>query len=161
MTLSLANCSWEGGTIDKPFGGLFLEVEGVFMPAPNGLSEVLRLPSGSVGLAVFCNLDSMICLCWSRTEMLLCNCCCIVGSCVWKPGERHARPTSCITSPELSLAVKGAEGLADCAAWFCDVLDDRSSLRGLWREVAGTSGEDGGSFFTTILGGAWRDLYMV
>lgn len=62
MTLSLANCSWDGGTMDKPLGGLFFDVEGVFSPPPNGLSEVL-LPSGSVGFAVFCNRDSMICLC--------------------------------------------------------------------------------------------------
>lgn len=33
------------------------------------------------------------------------------------------------------------------------VLDVRSSLRGRWRELADTSGEDGGSFFTMILGG--------
>ena len=79
MTRSLANCSWEGGTMDNPFGGLFFEVDGVFMAAPKGLSEVL-LPSGSVGLAVFCSRDSMMCLCWSRTDMLLCSCCCMVGS---------------------------------------------------------------------------------
>lgn len=62
MTLSLANCSWDGGTIDKPFGGRFFDVEGVFKPPPKELSELL-LPSGSVGLAVFCNRDSMMCLC--------------------------------------------------------------------------------------------------
>ena len=48
--------------MDKPLGGLFFDVEGVFKPPPNGLSEV-PLPSGSVGFAVFCNRDSMICLC--------------------------------------------------------------------------------------------------
>lgn len=117
MTRSLANCSCDGGTIDKPFGGLFLDVDGVFIAPPNGLSDVL-LPSGSVGFAVFCNRDSMICLCWSRTDMLLCNCCCMVGSCVWKPGERHARPTSTIARPPLSLAVSGAEGRDDIAAWL-------------------------------------------
>ena len=48
--------------MDKPLGGLFFDVEGVFKPPPNGLSKV-PLPSGSVGFAVFCNLDSMMCLC--------------------------------------------------------------------------------------------------
>ena len=62
MTLSLANCSWDGGIMDKPFGGLFFDVEGVFKPPPNGLSDVF-LPSGSVGFAVFCKRDSMMCRC--------------------------------------------------------------------------------------------------
>ena len=62
MTRSLANCSCEGGTIDSPFGGLFFEVDGVFIAPPNGLSVVFR-PSGSVGFAVFCSRDSMICRC--------------------------------------------------------------------------------------------------
>lgn len=48
--------------MDKPLGGLFFDVEGVFNPPPNGLSTVL-LPSESVGLAFFCNRDSMMCLC--------------------------------------------------------------------------------------------------
>lgn len=39
-----------------------------------------------------------------------------------------------------------------------DVFFDRSSFRGLCRDV-GMSGEDGGSFFTIILGGTpFRDL---
>lgn len=63
--------------------------------------------------------------------------------------------------PPLSRAVRGAEGLDDIAAWLWDVLDDKSSFRGLCLEVAGTSGEAGGSFFTMIFGGPCLDLYIV
>jgi hypothetical protein len=42
---------------------------------------------------------------------------------------------------------------------FVDVFLERSSFRGLCREV-GKSGEDGGSFFTIIFGGApFRDKF--
>lgn len=44
-----------------------------------------------------------------------------------------------------------ADGL-EVPAFVVDVFFDKSSLRGLWREV-GRSGEEGGSFFTIILGG--------
>ena len=161
MTLSFWNCSADGGMIDRPAGGLFLDVEGVFRPPPKAMCSELLVPSGSMGFAVFCSLDSMICLCWSRTEMLLCSCSRIVGSWVWKPGDRHAKPTSCIARPPLSLAVKGAEGRDDTAPCPDEVLDDRSNFRGLCLEVAGTSGEPGGSFFTIIFGGPCRDLYVV
>ena len=93
--------------------------------------------------------------------MLLCNCCCIVGSWVWKPGDRQASPTSTMARPPLSLAVKGADGFDDMAAWLWEVLDDKSSFLGLCLEVAGTSGDAGGSFFTMILGGPCLALYMV
>ncbi len=63
--------------------------------------------------------------------------------------------------PPLSLAVKGADGLDDIATWLCDVLEDRSNFRGLCLEVTGTSGEEGGSFLTMILGGPCLDLDMV
>lgn len=97
-----------------------------------------------------------MCLCWSRTEILRCSCSRIVGSWVWKPGDKHAIPTSCIARPLLSLAVKGAEGRDDCVGWLWEVLD-KSNLRGRCREVLGTSGEDGGSFLTIILGGPCLD----
>lgn len=41
------------------------------------------------------------------------------------------------------------------------MLDDRSSFRGLCRDVTGTSGEDGGSFFTMIFGGPCLALRLV
>ena len=48
----------------------------------------------SPGLAVCCNRISIRCLCCSRTERLRCNCSRMFGSCVTKPGERQASPTS-------------------------------------------------------------------
>ena len=80
----------------------------------------------------------------------------MLGSCVWKPGDRHAKPTSCIPrlALALSLAVNGADGLEDIPAWaLLGVLDVRSNLLGRCRAVAGTSGEGGGSFLTIIFGG--------
>ena len=85
--------------------------------------------------------------------MLRWSCSRIVGSWVWKPGERHANPTSCIASPPLSLAVSGADGRDDIEPWVWDVLVERSSFRGRCRELAGTSGEEVSSFFTMIFGG--------
>lgn len=128
-----------------------MDVPGVFAEnPPNSLSLALSI-GASPGFAVCCSLDSMMCLCCSRTEMLRCNCSLIVGSCVTNPGERHASPMSVTPSPEsIPLDVKPpAEGLA--LLW--DVFLERSSFRGRWREV-GRSGEEGGSFFTIILGGA-------
>lgn len=101
--------------------------------------------------------------CWSRTLIDRCNCCCIVGSWVLKPGERHARPTSCMTRalpalpPALSLLVNGAEGLpAPPVVWLL-----RSRRRGRCREV-GIEG-DVGSFLTITLGmwGVWLLLGWV
>jgi hypothetical protein len=54
--------------------------------------------------------------------------------------------------PSAALAVNGADGL-EFMPLAPGVLDVRSSLRGRCLDVAGTSGEEGGSFFTTILGG--------
>ena len=81
----------------------------------------------------------------------------MLGSCVWKPGERQAIPTSCI--PSDALAVNGAEGLEFIPEELFGVLEVRSSFRGRCRE-AGTSGDEGGSFFTMILGG-WPDLTLI
>lgn len=69
---------------------------------------------------------------------------------MWNPGDRHARPTSCMAKPALSLPVRGAEGRALRVAELTDMLLDRSSRRGRWRE-AGMSGDEG-SFLTTIFG---------
>lgn len=73
----------------------------------------------------------------------------MAGSWVWNPGDRQARPTSCMISPALSLPVRGPEGRALKAPEECTLLE-RSRRRGRWRE-AGISGESG-SFLTTILG---------
>lgn len=80
MTRSFANCSCEGGTIDKPGGGLFFDVNGVFKLSRKGLGSDGRDASASGGLVPFCRRSSMMCLCWSRTEMLRCNCSLMVGS---------------------------------------------------------------------------------
>lgn len=78
----------------NPGGAFLLDVPGVFAGNPlNSLSLALSI-GASPGFAVCCNRDSMICLCCSRTDKLRCNCSRIVGSCVTKPGERHANPTS-------------------------------------------------------------------
>ena len=75
----------------------------------------------------------------------------MVGSWVWKPGERTAIPASCIAIP--SLAVSGvADGLDESPAGAAAMLVDRSSFRGRCRELFGREGEEGGSFFTIILG---------
>jgi hypothetical protein len=149
MTLSFANCSCEGATIMRPGGAFLLVVAGVFMPPGPASSLSLALSIGaSPGFAVCSNLDSMICLCCSRTEILRCNCSLIVGSCVTNPGERQAKPTSWIPSP-LSLEVSGCP--RDPNGFELDEFLDKSNLRGLCRGV-GRSGEEG-SFFTIILGG--------
>lgn len=160
MTLSSANCSWDGATMLRPGGAFLLEVPGVFAGnPPNSLSLALSI-GASPGLADCCNRDSMICLCCSRTDKLRCNCSRIVGSCVTKPGERHANPTSWIPSPLLSAPLPVnwlADGLP-VPGLALEVFFVRSSFRGLWREDAVISGEDG-SFLTIILGGApFRDL---
>lgn len=69
MTRSLANCEADGGTIDKPGGGRFLDEDGV-LREPNRFDSEGLMPSGPSPLAVFCRRDSIIDLCWSLTEML-------------------------------------------------------------------------------------------
>lgn len=159
MTLSLANCSADGALIDKPGGGPFrLEVVGVRVCTPKSVVSCVLAPPSLVscelpGLTPFC-LASMICLCWSRTSRLLCSCSLIAGSCVWKPGDRQARPTSWIARPAESRAVKGAEGRAVCGPRAPGVLEERSSLFGRGRADC-MLGEPG-SFLTFIIGGPLR-----
>jgi hypothetical protein len=75
----------------------------------------------------------------------------MVGSWVWKPGERTAIPASCNAIP--SLAVSGvADGLDERPAGAAAIFVERSSFRGRCRELLGRDGDDGGSFLTTILG---------
>lgn len=157
MTLSCWNCSAEGALIDKPGGGPFLrEVVGVRVCTPKRVvSCVLAPPSvfstELLGLTPFC-LASMICLCWSRTSRLLCSCSRMAGSCVWKPGDRQARPTSWIARPAESRAVRGADGRAVCGPRAPGVLEERSSLLGRGRADC-MLGEPG-SFLTLIIGGS-------
>lgn len=138
MTRSLANCDAEGGMMERPGGGLFLEVFG----APKGLGSVDLPVSGPSPLADFCNRDSMIDRCWSRTEMLRWSCSLIAGSWVWKPGDKQASPTSCIARP--SRPVNGPREVC-----VLDVME-RSSLRGRWRVPDCRLGEAGGSFLIEI-----------
>lgn len=157
MTLSCWNCSAEGALIDKPGGGPFRrEVVGVRVCTPKRVvSCVLAPPSvfstELLGLTPFC-LASMICLCWSRTSRLLCSCSRMAGSCVWKPGDRQARPTSWIARPAESRAVRGADGRAVCGPRAPGVLEERSSLLGRGRADC-MLGEPG-SFLTLIIGGS-------
>ena len=156
MTLSCWNCSAEGALIDRPGGGPFRrEVVGVRVCTPKRVvSCVLAPPSvfstELLGLTPFC-LASMICLCWSRTSRLLCSCSRMAGSCVWKPGDRQARPTSWIARPAESRAVRGADGRAVCGPRAPGVLEERSSLLGRGRADC-MLGEPG-SFLTLIIGG--------
>jgi hypothetical protein len=100
----------------------------------------------------------MIDRCWSRTEILRCSCSLIVGSCVWKPGDKHARPTSCIT--KLSLPVNGVTESRELTAGGADVvLVFKSSFRGRCLELLCRDGDGGGSFLTT--GFEFRDLYAI
>lgn len=143
MTLSFAKRSAAGGTIDKPAGGgRFLDIEG---PRAKGFGFSMALADSDVPspFADLSNLDSIIDRCWSLTEMLLCNCSLIVGSWVWKPGDRHAIPTSCIEAPADGLELSGAGTF---------VVVFKSSFLGLWRAFGAREGEDGGSFFTIIFG---------
>jgi hypothetical protein len=149
MTRSLANCSADGAAIDSPGGGPFLrEVMGVFVGLSNTLSASPLPP-----VFPFC-LFSINLLCCSLMFIALSICSLIVGSCVLKPGERHATPTSCRRSPALSLDVSGpADGRAESApagAPF-DMLElERLSRLGRCRPV-GRSG-DVGSFLTMTFG---------
>lgn len=78
----------------------------------------------------------------------------MVGSWVWKPGDRQARPTS------WRLAEPWPEGRAVRAPdeWTMLWLAERLRRWGRCRVVVvGMSGEEG-SFLTTILGAGPRDL---
>lgn len=156
MTLSFAKCAADGALIDRPGGGPFRrDVCGVRVCTPNSVvSCTLALPSASScelpGLVPFCRA-SMIIRCWSRTFRLRCSCSRNAGSCVWKPGDKHARPTSWIARPAESRAVSGADGRAVCGPRAPGVLDDRSSRFGLGRAVDILG--DPGSFLTLIMGG--------
>jgi hypothetical protein len=76
----------------------------------------------------------------------------MVGSWVWKPGDRQARPTS------IRFALPWPDGLAVRAPDECTMLWlVRFRRCGRWRVVVGMSGELG-SFLTTILGAGPRDL---
>lgn len=108
MTRSLAKRSAGGGTIDKPGGGLFFALATVLLVAEPGASIVFP-ESGASPRADLSSLAWIIDRCWSRTEILRSNCSRMAGSSVWKPGDKQAKPTSCILSP--SLPVNGvAEG---------------------------------------------------
>lgn len=144
--------------MDNAVGGPFRrEVMGVRAPVctPNRVVSCVRGPSLSIelpGLVPFC-LASMIIRCWSLTSRLRCSCSRIPGLLVAKPGERQAKPTSCMASPADSREVKGAEGRPVCGPpRLFDMLDERSSRLGRGRDDGG-AGEPG-SFFTLIMGGA-------
>ena len=157
MTRSLANCSGAGAAIDNPGGGPFLRlVMGVFCGRPKTLlSSGLSDGSGPGPPVVlpFCR-SSISLRCCSRMFIALSICSRIVGSCVLKPGDRHATPISWMPRPALciwwSLDVSGADGRA-AEAWPVDMLElERLRRVGRWRPV-GRSGEVG-SFFTMTLG---------
>lgn len=146
MTLSSAKVAADGATMDSPGGGRFLLDFGAAEPKrfdSEGLTE-----SGPSPLADFCRRDSIMERCWSLTEILLCSCSLMLGSCVWNPGDRHARPTSCMASP--SRAVNGP--LAVAGPWLL-ATDDRSSFCG--RCLLGPVcmlGDGGDSFLIDIFG---------
>lgn len=148
MTRSLANWECEGGAMVRPGGGPFLL--GVFSGRPKGLMSCWRASSSRgppLGPPFW--RASMICLCLSRTSMLLCSCSRIEGSFVWKPGDRQAMPMSTPVDRLAGRAVRAPE------AWTTWELARLRRL-GRWREL-GMSGDEG-SFFTTILGAGPRDL---
>jgi hypothetical protein len=157
MTLSCAKCSADGALMDRPGGGPFLrDVVGVRVCTPKRVVSCVLAPPSLFscelpGLTPFC-LASIICLCWSRTSRLLCSCSRMAGSCVWKPGDKQARPTSWIARPAESLAVRGADGRAVWGPRAPGVLEERSSLLGRGRAdcILG----DPGSFLTLIIGGS-------
>lgn len=132
MTRSLAKRSAGGGTIDSPGGGRFLE-EFVVVGLPDvGPAASLFFPeSGPSPRADLSSLAWIIDLCWSRTEMLRSSCSRIAGSCVWKPGDRQAKPTSCRIKP--SLAVKGVAEGREFKPLASAVLVFKSNFFGLWR----------------------------
>lgn len=111
-TLSLANCWCDGGAMESPGGGPFLrDVVGVLIDRPKGFISPWRPASSSTPAPLPCFWRaSIICLCLSLTSILLCSCSRMVGSWVWKPGDRQARPTSWMLA--LSLELIGPEGRA-------------------------------------------------
>lgn len=138
--------------MDRPAGAAFI-FDAVF--GSSRLDSEGFVPSGPSPLADFCRRDSMMERCWSRTATLRCSCSRMAGSWVWKPGDRHARPTSW-TARLPSRAVCGARGAA--------VVAERSNFRGrcLVLELVvvlvvvsvaepRSPGDDGGSFFTDTL----------
>ena len=144
MTRSLANWEADGGTIERPGGGRRFEpVFGMpIKPESNGA------PSGPSSLADFCSRASIIDRCCSRTDILRWSCSLITGSCVWKPGDKQARPTDCILTP--SRAVMGPPGVRAVRPPEEGKLVERSNLRGRGRLCM--RGDEVGSCFTVILG---------
>lgn len=153
ITLSLANCSWDGATMLSPGGALLRRDMPGVLAANESLSLELSGPSPLADCC--CSRDSMICLWCSRTLMLRCNCSFITGSWVTNPGDKQARPTSWMPSPSLDVSGRAVWGVLPVVEM---VFFDRSSFLGRWRDV-GSSG-DPGSFLTMILGGgpAFREL---
>lgn len=144
--------------MDKAVGGPFRrDVSGVLAPVctPNRVVSCVRGPSFSSelpGLVPFCRA-SIIIRCWSRTSRLRCNCSRMPGLLVAKPGDKQARPTSCIARPAESREVKGAEGRPVCGPpRLLDMLDERSSRLGRGRDDGGPG--EPGSLFTLTMGGA-------
>jgi hypothetical protein len=155
ITRSLANDWCEGGAMDRAGGGpLRRDVWGVLIVRPKApISVPGRGSSASAGPPLPCFWRaSIICLWRSLTSKLRWSCSRMVGSWVWKPGERQARPTSC------RFAEPWPEGRAVRAPdeWTMLWLE-RLRRCGLWRVVVGMSGDEG-SFLTTILGAGPRDL---
>ena len=141
MTRSFANWEADGGTMDRPAGGLrFDAVLGI----PIKFDSEGLTPSGPSSLADLCMRCSMIDRCWSRTERLRCSCSRMTGSWVWKPGDRHARPTCCIEAVKGPPAGRTDKPLEDGR------LVERSNFRGRGRLCI--RGEDPGSFFTVTCG---------
>lgn len=145
MTRSLANCSWEGATIERPGGALFRrDMPGVL--AANCETGSLSLSSPLADC--WCSLDSIICRCCSRTDMLRWSCSFMTGSWVTNPGDRQAMPTSWMPRPSRAVNGRAVAGWFD----FVFVFLERSSLLGRGRVLVITG--DAGSFLTKILGGA-------
>lgn len=133
-TRSWANCWAVGGAMDRPGGGPFRrEVCGVFIGRPKALVSPCRgtSSSGPGPLPPRFWRSSMICRCLSLTSRLRWSCSRMVGSCVWKPGDRHARPTS------IKLALLWPDGRAVSAPdeWTMLWLDERLRRCGRCRVV--------------------------
>lgn len=134
----------DGGPLRRADPG-GLSLLGLRSARAEGGPSSLSLPPSSPGLACRFNRDSIMERCWSRTDMLLCNCSRMAGSWVENPGERHAIPTSCMRPRSaVSTPVRGVFPLAEVEMFFAS-----ESLGGRCLAVVGGSGEVG-SFFTTI-----------
>lgn len=125
-------------------------MEDAVLGIPNADSDGL-IPSGPSSLADLFSRDSIIDLCWSRTDKLRWSCSLIMGSWVWNPGDKHAIPTVCMVSP--SRAVMGPPGGRADRPPEVGRLVERSSFRGRGRVCVCIAGEEGGSFLTITLGG--------